>query len=145
METLLRIVVFQIGTGYVGIDIRNIKEIVKGIHKPEISNSDPLGMVKVLHIQENIVPVLNLHEKFKTKCLLTDHTYFFIVSWNHKLLALPGDSIDRYYDVSFQHLHPLPYFICNMDTQYFQSIAKIGDMLVPLLNVEWLFHETGVI
>lgn len=144
MEAVLRIVVFQVGTGYFGIDIRKIQEIVKDIYQTEATDGNSSNIIGLLNIQENVVPILNLHKKFQTKPLLTEHMYFIIVNIENKLLALPSDGIGQYYDVPFQFLNSLPYLMQTMSTQYIQYIAKIGGMLVPLLNLEWLYREMEI-
>lgn len=144
METILRIVIFQVGTGYFGIDIRKIKEIVKVTNTPGASDNAPLTITERIHIHGNVVPILNLYEKFQAKQPVTGYTYIIVISSDHKLLALPGDRVDRYCDVPFQDLHPLPYLMQNTNTSYFQQVANVAGIPVLLLNLEWLFHEAGV-
>lgn len=137
METVLRVVVFRIGTGYFGIDIRNVKEIVRGADKY------PLNVARVLNIHGNVVSMLDLHERFQIKQTAVAFADIIVISSANKLLALPCDEIDRYYDVPFHDLNPLPCLIRNRNTLYFQQSANIDGMLVLLLDSEWLFHEAA--
>lgn len=141
MEIMLRIVVFQVGTGYFGIDIRKIERIVSAAYQPEAVEDNPSNHRGLLNIRENIVPILNLHEQFQAKPLPAAHMYYIIVNLENKLLALPSEGIGQYYDVSTQHLYPLPVLIRTESTQYIQHIVHIDDMLIPVLDLEWLYHN----
>lgn len=143
METGLRIVVFRIGTGYFGIDIRKVKEIVSGTDKHETADKYPLNVARILNIHGNAVPMLDLHEKFHIKQKSAVSADIIVISSANKLLALPCDEIDRYYDVPFYDLNPLPCLIQNRNTLYFQQSANIDGMLVLLLDSERLFHEAA--
>lgn len=144
MESIHKIVVFQIGTGYFGMEITQIEEIIKktnAIAAPSEKTSNVLG---ILNLHEGMIPILNLYERLGIKPLLAQGgQYLMIISLNKKLMAFPIDKIEQYHEVPSQCLYLAPSVLLSTGTRYFQWIARIDGRIVPILDPEWLFKEMG--
>lgn len=144
MESICRIVVFQIGTEYFGMDITRIEKIIErtdAIAAPSEKSSNVDG---ILNLHEDMIPILNLHERLRLKPLLEQGIqYFMIISFNKKLMAFQVDKVEQYCEVPSQCLCLAPSLLLSTGTRYFRWVVKINGRIVLILDPEWLFKEVG--
>lgn len=139
METALRIIVFQVGTEYFGMEIKRVEGIVENTPMTETTDVYPSDIVGMLNLQSVVVPVWNLYEKLQIKPLAVHgDSCFIILRFNEKWIALPVDGVERYYDVPLQCLRPVPAFALRPETGGSQWIADLDGRLIPILDVERL-------
>lgn len=84
LKSICRVVVFQIGTGYFGMEITQVEEIIEktdAIAAPGEKNSNIDG---ILNLHENMIPILNLHERLRIKPLLSQGARYFMIISLHK-------------------------------------------------------------
>lgn len=120
MEPFLKIIVFQIGTEYFGIEAERAKVIIKNTHLAMISVAHSPHIVGILNHDGDMIPIINLNKKIQAEALdLTNIPYFLIVSFNQKLMALPVDKTDRCYNIAVSHLYGLPVLLQKPNARYF--------------------------
>lgn len=141
MESVFRIMVFKIGTESFGLEAAKLIRIVKKAETAGMSNVATADTVGVLNWQENVIPVLNLYERFQISPQAKQSgTYFIIVGQNGKQMAFPVDKVEQYYDVPVQCLRPIPSLVVSPGASYFQQIVDLGGRLVLVLEPESLFR-----
>lgn len=144
MESIHRIVVFQIGTGYFGMEITQIEGIIQKTNAIVTSSEKTSNVDGILNLHEDMIPILNLHERLGIKPpLVQGIQYFMIISLHKNLIVLPIDKLERRYDVSSQCLCMAPPILLGTSARYFRWVAKIDGRIVPILDPEWLFKEMG--
>lgn len=144
MESIYKIVVFQVGTAYFGMEITKIKEIIEKSYAIAALNEKTSNMDGILNLHEEMIPILSLHERLGIESLLAqDFHFFMVISLSKKLIAFPIDQIGQYYDVPSQCLCLVPPILLSTSTGYFQWAAKIDGRIVPILDPELLFKEMG--
>ena len=120
-----RIIVFQIGDGYFGTEIHNVKEIVQNADMKKCLNpfSDIVG---ILNLNRSIIPVVDLHKKFHMGSLPTVGNIFFVVFiLEEKMIAVPVDSVEQYYDVPQESMLLLPSILRTENRQYIQQVIRL--------------------
>lgn len=143
-EAFLKIIVIQIGTVYFGIELEKIKVILKNTDMTMIPVMHSPDITGILNHDGDMIPIVNLYKKMQLKALdLTNISYFMVVSFNQKMIALPVDKIDKYYNVAYTHLNVVPPLLQNPTTRYFHQIIDLDGRLVLMIDLVQLFDELG--
>lgn len=137
MKPVLQIMVFEIGTGYFGIESNRI---IKIIRKEDAQVSLDIKNTGILSWQGIMVPVFNLHEKLQ-KEPLTVKGNFIILGHENKMTAFLADRLDKLYNVPMHCIVPVPVLLQSQGIQYFEKIANLGEKMVLLLNNNFLFNR----
>ena len=65
-DTLLQLVTFQLGDELYGVDIMDVKEIVKIQNVRPIPNA-PFYVEGIINLRGEVIPIINLHKRFYIK------------------------------------------------------------------------------
>lgn len=145
MESIHKIVVFQIGAGFFGMEIILVEEIIEKTVAIAVPSEKTPNIDGILNWHENMIPILNLHERLRIKPLLAQSVqYFMVINLHKNFMALPIDKLEQHCDVSSRCLCPAPPILLSTSAQYFQWVAKIDGRIVLILDPRWLFKEMKI-
>lgn len=140
----MKIIVFQIGTEYFGIEAERAKVIIKNTDMVRISVAHSPDIIGILNHDGDVIPIVDLYKKMQAEAPnLTNIPYFMIVSFNQKMMALPFDKMDKYYKIENSHLYGFPLLLQNPKARYFQQIANFDGRLILIIDPIQLFGETS--
>ena len=75
-DTLLQLVTFQLGDELYGVDIMDVKEIVKIQNVRPIPNA-PFYVEGIINLRGEVIPIINLHKRFYIKKMAKKCIAFF--------------------------------------------------------------------
>lgn len=134
-------VLCQVGNNMYGIDIAKVQGIEKNLEIVSVPNVS--GLVEgIANLRGIVVPILSLHEKLHVapQPNLTEENYI-ITKIDGLFVGFRVDAVAEIVEVSEQEFMPVPVIIANDDTSYIDSIIRVNDKLILVLDVEGILNE----
>jgi purine-binding chemotaxis protein CheW len=129
-----QLVVFTLGAEQYALPIKQVQEIIR-YKQPRSFTSTDYSVRGVISLRGRIIPVHDL-----ASSELSDHTMIMILETAAQTVGVIVDAVDEVLTVKADQLEQLP----NADTTLMDSIAKLGDRLVVLINPSTLFAATAL-
>jgi purine-binding chemotaxis protein CheW len=143
-DNQLQLVTFQIGNEKYGIDIMEVKEIVRNQEVRPIPNA-PAWVQGLLNLRSRIVPIIDLHERFQITHLPvedeeSDPGGILVINVGGKELGIVIDKIIRVVTINFSEMQAPPQMMSGIGTEYIQSVVNAEDGYLIILNTRRLFN-----
>ncbi len=133
----MQIIVFQVGTERLGVEISGVKEIVssQSIH---VNNGSA-----VFH--DRVIPILDLRSKLNIHPMPKKSNLFIVVTWKGCQTAIPVDKVEAFYTIPDSDCCPVPAIFRGAEERYdlFCEITCLDSCLIPLIAVERIFQHCG--
>ncbi|TAJ30973.1 MAG: chemotaxis protein CheW [Nitrospirae bacterium] len=127
---------FILGEEHYGVDILRVQEIKGYTAVTRIPNT-PDFIKGVLNLRGAIVPIVDLRAKFgMAKVDTTMFTVIVVVVVRDRVMGIVVDAVSDVLDIAAKEIQPAPNFGTRVDTSFIQSIAKSGDKLITLLDID---------
>lgn len=139
LEDIIKILVFQIGMQHFGLEIKTLAGVLPVKKDIGIPNAKCPNGSKVIDVNHNIAPVLDLHEKLQISPLVPIENMLIVLSSNGRMLAVPIERTEAIYSVSQHNLCSVPITVQNKGRSIIKKIAVLEERLIPLLASEQLF------
>ncbi|HOP74314.1 MAG TPA: chemotaxis protein CheW [Bacillota bacterium] len=136
-------VIFNAGDDYFGIDILNIKEIIRYIPPTKVPKA-PVFVEGVINFRGEIIPVLNLDRVFGSASNNKEYTVIVVVETSQKMYGLLVENVLDIVSFGTAEIQPVPEFSNNEKTQYLKSMAKHDDQIVLMLDLDKLVDFEAV-
>jgi len=143
-DNQLQLVTFQLGNEKYGIDIMEVKEIVRNQEVRPIPNA-PAWVRGLLNLRGRIIPIIDLHERFQLGRLAveedeSDPGGIIVISVGGKELGIVIDKIIRVVTIDFSDMQAPPQMMSGIGTEYIQSVVNAEDGYLIILNTRRLFN-----
>lgn len=127
---------FILGEEHYGVDILRVQEIKGYTTVTRIPNTPPY-IKGVLNLRGAIVPIVDLRAKFSMEAVEpTMFTVIVVVVVRGRIMGIIVDAVSDVLDIANKDIQPPPEFGDKVDTSFIQSIAKSGDKLITLLDID---------
>ena len=134
-------VIFKLGREEYGIDIKNVNEISEYAECTKVPNS-PSFIEGIINYRGDVVPVINLREKFEMPHVdTTANTRIIIFEINGKQVGLLVDDASQVLTISDDHIEDAPSIIMSSEDKFISGIGKIENRMVIILDMENLLNE----
>jgi purine-binding chemotaxis protein CheW len=127
---------FRLGDEEYGVEILKVQEI-KGYSAITPIPNTPVHIKGVMNLRGTIVPVVDLRSKFGMSP--TDYTPFtviIVVMVGSKVMGLVVDAVSDVLSIPREDVQPTPDFGAQVDAEYLNGMARVGDKLVVLLDID---------
>lgn len=134
-------VLCNVGGNTYGIDIEHVQGIEKQLNITPVPNSP--GLIEgIVNLRDRVIPIFSLHKKFglETKGI-TENTKYIIVKIDDLLLAFCVDMVAEIVEVSEDKFLPMPSVVNSEETNYIDSIVRVNDKLVIVLDVHGVLTD----
>jgi purine-binding chemotaxis protein CheW len=143
-ENQLQLVTFQLGKERYGIDIMEVKEIVKNQEVRPVPNS-PEYVSGLLNLRGRIIPIIDLHDRFQLTRLSVEEDEIdpggiLVITVEGKELGLVIDRILRVLTIETAELQLPPQMMSGIGSEYIQSVVSGDDGYLIILNTRRLFN-----
>ena len=141
----IQLVTFQLGEELYGVDIMDVKEIVKVCAVRQIPNA-PYYVEGIFNLRSEIIPVMNLHKRFQIKKLETSSNEeeldggFIILNIDNNKIGIIIDKIARVVTVDMSEVKDPPQMISGIGTEYIQGVIRQENNYLIMLNIRKLFN-----
>ena len=123
-----------------GIDILRVQEIKNFTRVTPIPNM-PECIKGVMNLRGTVVPVIDLRRRFNMPAAeYNQFTVIIVVNVGEKIVGLVVDAVSDVLNVGEDSIEGPP-DLGAIDTSFIKGLAKSGDRLVSLLNIEVLLND----
>lgn len=136
----LKPVVFKLHGEKYGVDINLVNGIEREQKIVEVPNSS--GNIKgIINLRGTIVPVYNIARKFGFEDIPLENSQLIITKRGDMLIAIEVEGVDEISDIPSSAISEVPPIIRGGKTAYIKKIAKVGNELLIILDVDALISE----
>jgi len=139
-----QLVTFELGEELYGINIMDVKEIVRVQNVRTIPNA-PVYVEGIFHLRSEIIPIINLHKRFhikKTSVSEEDELLsgFIILDVEGMKLGVIIDKVSRVVRIEKDEIQPPPQMSSGIGAEYIQGVVRQENGYLIILNIRDLFN-----
>ena len=139
-----QLVTFQLGKELYGINIMDVKEIVRVQSIRAIPNA-PTYVEGIFNLRSEIIPIINLHKRFHIKKLVTSEedellSGFVILDIDGMKLGIIIDRISRVITIEKEDVQPPPQMLTGIGAEYILGVVRQEEGYLIILNIRDLFN-----
>lgn len=145
-ESQFQLVTFELGDELYGVDIMDVKEIVKLQMVRPIPNA-PYYVEGIFNLRSEIIPVINLHKRFhlkereKVEDLDEFEGGFIILNIDGYKVGIIIDKVARVVMIKSDEVKPPPQMLTGIGTEYIRGVVRqeSGGYLI-ILDIRRVFN-----
>ncbi len=139
-----QLVTFQLGEELYGVNIMDVKEIVRVQEIRAIPNA-PTYVEGIFNLRSEIIPIISLHKRFHIKKLVTSEedellSGFVILDIDGMKLGIIIDRISRVVTIEEEQIQPPPQMFSGIGAEYIQGVVRQEDGYLIILDIRDLFN-----
>lgn len=135
---------FRLVSEEYGIEILKVQEI-KGFSAVTPIPNTPPCIKGVMNLRGTVVPVLDLRSKFgMVESPYDKFTVIIVVTVGTRVMGLVVDAVSDVLDVGREAIEPIPDLGAGVDTAFLSGMARSGEKLVLLLDLERVIGTEGL-
>ncbi|MDR2483508.1 MAG: chemotaxis protein CheW [Treponema sp.] len=139
-----QLVTFQLGEELYGINIMDVKEIVRAQAIRSIPNA-PSYVEGIFNLRSEIIPIINLHKRFHIKKVLNSEedellSGFVILDIDGMKLGIIIDRVSRVVTIEKDQVQPPPQMLTGIGAEYIQGVVRQENGYLIILDIRDLFN-----
>jgi len=139
-----QLVTFQLGEELYGVNIMDVKEIVRVQAIRAIPNA-PTYVEGIFNLRSEIIPIINLHKRFHLRKLVTSEedellSGFVILDIDGMKLGVIIDRISRVVTIEKEDIQPPPQMFSGIGAEYIQGVVRQEGGYLIILDIRDLFN-----
>lgn len=136
MRQDIQLACFKVGEELYALDIMRIKEIIRPQKLTPVPKA-PSFIEGVINLRGAVIPVADLRKRFDQP-IQTEHrkNRVLICSLSGKVIGLLVDEVTEVKRFGRKEIAPSPQFIQGPQADYFLGVARRGDDLIMLIDLE---------
>jgi len=144
VDTKKQLVTFHLGEELYGVNIMDVKEIVRVQEIRAIPNA-PTYVEGIFNLRSEIIPIISLHKRFHLRKMVTSEedellSGFVIVDIDGMKLGIIIDRISRVVTVEKEEIQPPPQMFSGIGAEYIQGVVHQEEGYLIILNIRDLFN-----
>ncbi len=140
-----QIVTFQLGTELYGVDILDVKEIVKAQEVRSIPHA-PSYVEGIFNLRGEVIPIISLHKRFNIEKLVYDNEIeeelnsgFIILDIDGSKISIIIDKVSQVLSVNSSEVKPPPQMLTGIGSEYIHGIIETNKNYLVILDIRRLF------
>ncbi|MDR2966210.1 MAG: chemotaxis protein CheW [Treponema sp.] len=139
-----QLVTFQLGEELYGVNIMDVKEIVRAQGVRAIPNA-PTYVEGIFNLRSEIIPIISLHKRFHLKKLAVTEedellSGFIILDIDGMKLGIIIDRVSRVVTVEKDEVQPPPQMVSGIGAEYIQGVVRQNEGYLIILAIRDLFN-----
>jgi len=139
-----QLVTFQLGEELYGVNIMDVKEIVRVQPIRAIPNA-PSYVEGIFNLRSEIIPIISLHKRFHIKKLVSTEedellSGFVILDIDGMKLGIIIDRISRVVTIEKEDVQPPPQMFSGIGAEYIQGVVRQENGYLIILDIRDLFN-----
>lgn len=141
----LKVIVFALADEEYGVEVEKVKTIERMMPMTRVPKT--YSFVKgVINLRGVVVPVIDLRGRFGLpEQEYTDNSRIVIIAVNDMEVGLIVDSANDVIDVDSDSIQDPPEIVGGVRAKYLQGVAKLGDRLLVLLNLQEVLNKSEIV
>ncbi|HOV12687.1 MAG TPA: chemotaxis protein CheW [Spirochaetota bacterium] len=145
MDTSMSLVTFKISNELYGINIMEVREIIRYTEITPIPNS-PDFVDGVITVRGEIIPIVDLGKRFhfESKTFNEDEELLrgiIVIMVEDMTIGVVIDQVNRVLSINSSQIQPPPQMISGIGAEYIQGVVKFDENLLVILNINKLFNR----
>lgn len=136
----IQIVIFKINNDLFGVDIKEVREIIKPLDTTSLPET-PKWLEGIIKLRQRVIPIINLRRYFGISENSIELKNTIVVEIKENLVGLNVDSVEGIIQIMADDIDKSPDVIAK---EYIKGIAKNGEQLIILLNLDYLLSTKEV-
>lgn len=135
VSELLQLVSFRMGNEEFGIDILNVKEIIRIVNITKVPNC-PDFVEGIINLRGKVIPVIDLRTKLgmeKKEC--DKDTRIVVVVIDEKTVGFLVDAVSEVLRIPRNITEAPPEITTGKNSEYITAVGKLDDRLLTLLDL----------
>lgn len=143
-DSQFQLVTFQLGEELYGVDIMDVKEIVKVQDVRPIPNA-PYYVEGIFNLRREIIPIISLHKRFRLDSVQKTEEDdfeggFIILNIDGNKIGIIIDRVARVVMVNNEEVKPPPQMLSGIGTEYIHGVIRQETGYLILLDIRRLFN-----
>jgi len=140
----VQLVVFKLGNEEYGVDITQVREIIKMKEITRIPNA-PEFVEGVINLRGQITSVTDLRKRLGIGVHEnSEQTRIIIVELDKSTIGMVVDSVSEVLRLNKEDIDSTPSMAANMETKYVRGVGKLTDRLLILLDLNKVLMQNEV-
>ncbi len=136
----MKVIIFKVQNENYGIDINRIQAIEHNMQIRSVPNA-PKYIKGLVHLRGEIIPVYNIHYKFGYQDNAANDNKLLIARVHNSVVGIEVDEVKEIQEFDSQDVHEVPEILNGTETSYMQTIARLNNDLVIIINPDTLFTK----
>jgi len=143
-EEQYQLVTFKLGEELYGVDIMDVKEIVK-LQEVRLIPNAPFYVEGIINLRGEIIPIIDLHKRFRIQKTVTSEddlqdAGFIILNIQNNKIGIIIDKIARVVTVKGDEVREPPQMVSGIGTEYIEGVVRQESGYLIMLNSRKLFN-----
>jgi len=135
VSELLQLVSFKMGNEEFGIDILNVKEIIRMLNITKIPNS-PVYMEGIINLRGQVIPVIDLRTKLGMPKKKADtDTRIVVVDIEGRTVGFLVDAVSEVLRIPKNITEAPPEITTGINSEYITAVGKLEDRLLTMIDL----------
>ena len=139
-----QMVTFHLGEELYGVNIMDVKEIVRLQNVRVIPNA-PYYVEGIINLRGEIIPIIDLHKRFKIQSVNRSEDIemeggFIILNIDGSKIGIIIDKVERVVTVKGEDVKDPPQMLSGIGTEYIEGVVREEEGYLIMLNTRKLFN-----
>lgn len=139
-----QLVTFHLGEELYGVNIMDVKEIVRLQNVRVIPNA-PYYVEGIINLRGEIIPIIDLHKRFKIQASTRSEDIemeggFIILNIDGSKIGIIIDKVERVVTVKGEDVKDPPQMLSGIGTEYIEGVVREDSGYLIMLNTRKLFN-----
>ncbi len=141
----IQLVVFQLGNEEYGVDVSQVKEIIRMQKITKVPRS-PEFVEGVINLRGQLITVIDLRKRFNIAARdISDNTRIVVAEVKNNPVGMIVDSVSAVLRIPEKDIDPTPSAIATeIDADFLKGVGKVGERLIILLDLARVLTEGEV-
>jgi len=128
------------GEGF-AVDIHRVKEIIRPVEPTDLPHA-PAFTEGIINFRGRLLPIIDLHARLGLKGQAEgEEARIVVVETGCRPVGLLADAVREVPKVEESTIDPTPDLASQVDSGFVQGVAKLGERLLILLDIEHMLSE----
>lgn len=137
---------FTVGKEEFCVDILKVQEIIRMVPITAMPNA-PDYVEGVINLRGKIIPVIDFRKRFHIfdgSDGDEESRRIIVVSFGPVNVGIIVDKVSQVLKIGGEQISPTPDVVRGYDSDYIRGVARVGERLIILLELEQLFSQYGL-
>jgi purine-binding chemotaxis protein CheW len=136
-----KIIVFALGHEEYGVEVEKVKTIERMQQMTRVPKTPPF-IKGVINLRGVVIPIIDLRSRFGLpEKEVTENSRMIIVATGNIEVGMIVDSANDVIDIDGSLVESPPEIVGGIRAKYLDGIAKVGERLLVLLNLEQVLNK----
>ncbi|MCI5607633.1 MAG: chemotaxis protein CheW [Treponema sp.] len=143
-ETQYQLVTFHLGEELYGVNIMDVKEILRLSNVRVIPNA-PYYVEGIINLRGEIIPIIDLHKRFNIQSVgkredIEMDGGFIILQIDNSKVGIIIDKVERVVSIKGEDIKDPPQMLNGIGTEYIEGVIKEERGYLIMMNIRKVFN-----